>query len=173
MPQKDDNIKDGIKDSLKDSLKDNRVKNDKVDYYQEHDQEHEEGDNNRHHERDYKNGMLISDIHNNFYNLLDDYSNADDRLKWVGMSDILYGRRFGYKIIYDEVILQFIDKFMEQIEGLLKYMKRKRLHIIEDDCEEFERLVSLNENIVYSRIAGCLEKWLSLSCINTSCSFFL
>ena len=150
MPKKDDDVKD--------------VKDAKVDQDQEQDQDpdksyNEEDGNDKYRENDYKNALWISDIHDDFYGILDDYSYSDDRLKWVGMSDILYGRRSNYQIMYDEVIVQFIDEFVEQIESLVKYMKKKKLHIIEDDREEFERLLSLNEDIIYSRIAGCLEKW--------------
>jgi hypothetical protein len=152
MPKKGELVKEDTNEDVKED-KEDLHREDNVDYYDETEGSHQ------HHHYHYKNALWMSDISDDFYDLLNYYSEIDDRLKWVNMTDILYGRRSNYKLSYDSDINEFIDKFLDEIDYLLSFMKRKKHHIIEDDCDDFERLISLNREIIYSRIAFCLQKW--------------
>lgn len=104
----------------------------------------------------YKNTLWMSDISTDFCKLLEHYQNIDDRLKWVSQLNILCGRRSSYKIKDDSIIKNFIDAFLEQRNCLLSHMNKKKLYIIDNDRKEFERLKSLNKELIYSRIAFCV-----------------
>lgn len=106
----------------------------------------------------YKKSLWMLDINDNFSGLIDEYIKIDDRLRWIGMFDILYGRQSCYGIRYDSDIVNFIEELLNEIDKLVNHMNKKNLHIIEDDKDQFERLLSLNRKKIYSRIAFCLEK---------------
>jgi hypothetical protein len=112
-------------------------------------------DNNHAHISDIKK-LWLSDIYDNLQELLDYYTEIDDRLKWIGISNILHSRRSSYQIIDDNIVNEFIDKFLEEVF----YLRKK--HVINEDQDEFEKLLSLNKEIIYSRMAFCFEKW----CLN-------
>lgn len=106
-----------------------------------------------------KNYIWISDIYSDYLTLLDYYSELDKRLKWVGISDILYGRKSIYKLNYDENILQFVDDLLFEIDKLSKNVVKKNFQLIQEERDEYNRLMNLNKNIIYSRISFCIHKW--------------
>ena len=149
MPKNDEYVKDNLEDEVKeDDIKEN----------DEH-YEHEQKDPQIRTLNDIKNAVWILDIYDELYILLNEYTKIDDRLRYLGISDIMYGRRSSYSIKYDEQIVCFIDVFLDKILQITKSLKKKKQYIINDDKEEFERLLSLNKDRIYSRIAFCLEKW--------------
>ncbi len=109
------------------------------------------------HHQQHHSKIWMSDIIDEFYDLLDYYSNIDDRLKWIGVSNILYGPRSSYSIIYDKDIREFIGKFTGLVVTVTNKMNRKKLEIVQDDRQEFNRLMSLNHKKIYSRIAFVLN----------------
>ncbi len=107
---------------------------------------------------DYEHKIWISEFFDDFDDLLNHYSKIDNRLRWLGISDILYSPRSSYLIKHDKFIIEFIDEFMIELDYLLNMIKRKKLSITEDDQTEFDRLFSLNKDKIYSRISFSLEK---------------
>ncbi len=96
--------------------------------------------------RTYKKVLWLSDITDNFNYLKNYYSGIDYRLKWIDMSDILYGSYSDYKISHDNDINEFISKFLNEID----YLKKK--------CQLVENRINLNRKKVYSRISYCIQK---------------
>lgn len=101
----------------------------------------------------------ISDMYDNLYETLDFYIIIDDRLKCISMSEILNSPFSLNTIAYDNTILDFINDFINIIDSQYEIMKRKEIEIMENDRQEFNKLLSLNKNKIYSRISYCIEKW--------------
>jgi hypothetical protein len=144
MPKNDEYVKDDLEDEIKEDHSQEHI--------QEHIQEHSQEDS-----QDQQNIVWISDIYDILYPILNKYAKTDNRLRWVRMSDIMYGYRSKY-IKYDIHIKCFIEEFLDEIVKIKKSLRKKNKYIINDDKEEFERLSSLDNEQIYSRIAFCLEK---------------
>ena len=108
-----------------------------------------------------KTKIWITEIHDFLYPLFYHYIKLDDRLKWISLPDLLYGSSSIKNINDDEIIIDFINKFVDEIDDIFDWMINKNLEIMEEDKIEFQKIMSLNENKLYPRIAYCLEKWYS------------
>ena len=93
------------------------------------------------------------------YELLDFYTKNDDRLKYISTVDLLFGGCSVRNIKNDEIILDFIEEFLDKLDKICEIIRKKQLEIIEDDQDEFDSLMSLNKKQMYSRIAFYIEKW--------------
>ncbi len=104
-----------------------------------------------------QNSVFFPRVSSILTNLLHEFSRRDDRLKWVNVSNILYGTRRYYRnsqnLDNDEVIKELVNEILDFIYSL------KNNNRISSDDIEYKNLIKLNENIIYSRIANCIETW--------------
>ena len=143
----------------KDDKEDKEDKEDKNDKEKLKEDDDEFEDEKYRNSSNYQNKIWMFEILDDLHDLLNYYVDSDYRLKWVGISDILYGPGSCNMIKYDDDINEFIYEFLNEIDELFDQMERKNLEIAEDDQLEFERLMTLNKEKIYSRIAYCLETW--------------
>ena len=102
--------------------------------------------------------IWLYNIYDNLYDLLTIYIQKDDRLKWLSTFDIICGPYSFNLINYDHLINDFIEEFLDQLDEIYIKIKNKKLEIADDDRLEFEKLMTLNNKKIYSRIAYCFEK---------------
>jgi len=111
----------------------------------------------------YNNKVWMLDLFNEFDMIINYYSQIDDRFKWIDINDILLSR-YSYKafntvrITNDDHINEFINDFLNEINSIVHWMNRKKLQIFEEDKHIFDKLLSLNDKKIYSRIAYRFEK---------------
>jgi len=114
-------------------------------------------DDKQYHNYSYKNKLWIVNIIDDLCDIISFYIKIDNRLKWIGLDDIIYGSKSRFQIKFDNHIHDFINIFLNKLDEYHKCIKNKRLEI-KDDNQIFETLMSLNSQNIYSRIAFCLEK---------------
>jgi hypothetical protein len=72
-----------------------------------------------------KKYFFILDIFNDLNFLIDKYNSYDNRLKWIGMAEILYGPCLHNRpIINDHFIKEFINNLLDEIYNFDKCNKK-------------------------------------------------
>ncbi len=105
-----------------------------------------------------KQKIWISEIYDDLYLLLNSYIIMDDRLKWVNISDIMYSPFSDKPIKNDYYIQEFINILLDELKYISELVQNKKLEILEDNLLEYESLIILNKNKIYSRIAYVFEQ---------------
>jgi len=142
--------------SKKNDKIDNKIEEIKIEEIKEQD-ENSEDNKEENFNNKIDNKIWILDIFDEIDNLLNLYIEREDRLKWLKISDILYGKESYNKILYDLDIKEFISEFLLLVKHTKNKMSAKQIDK-NDQCD-FDKLISLNNEKIYSKISFCIETW--------------
>jgi hypothetical protein len=131
------------------NTKDKKIKKDK----DQVDEELENIEDEKYEENQLWEIISFSDIHYELCELLSKYSEIDNRLIWITMDNILYGRHSSKNLPDDEDIKCFIREILDLINNTKNSIRR------EEDEDDFDTLFYLSEETIYGRIVHRLEKW--------------
>jgi hypothetical protein len=106
-----------------------------------------------------KKKIYFSDLFDDVCHIIAEFSIYDDRLKWVNVSNLFQGKKSSTIIDNDEIINQFIDEVMYEINGYYNKCINDKNKFEMVEFNNFNKCFNLNKDILYSRIARCIEYW--------------
>lgn len=103
------------------------------------------------------NKLLLSDVDGNLWKIIDEYTKLDSRFDWFSLNDIYYGKYSNIKIDNDEIVVRFIYDFLDEVDNIDMICKNNAIE--QEDLYYFNKLLSLNYDKLYSKVAYCFNVW--------------